>query len=101
MLSTSVKSDVFDGQAGLILRQRRTICEVHRQIYDALVLGKIDKAVALLEEAFEMGRKMAKSMIAKKIYDLDHIVPQGGEDIITRRLTRLERVRLQRELVKL
>jgi hypothetical protein len=65
------------------------------------VLDDRDKAVSLLEEAFFMGRKMAKRMIEKKIYDLDHIVPKGGEDMITRRLTRMERVRLQKEHDKL
>jgi hypothetical protein len=101
MLSTLIKSEIFDGQAGLLLRQRRTICEVHREIYDALVLEEVDKAVELLEEAFFMGRRMAKRMIEQKIYDLDHIVPEGGADFITRRLRRLERVRLQKEHDKL
>jgi hypothetical protein len=39
--------------------RRRTICEVHREIYDCLLDNESkEKIIELLEEAFELGKKM-------------------------------------------
>lgn len=41
--------------------KRRTICEVHRQLYRSLMKGGVkdnSKIVSLLQEAFVLGKKM-------------------------------------------
>ena len=54
-MKQSVKRPVVNG--------KRSICEVHREIYDALTDADVskehfDKLVDLLEEAFGLGKKM-------------------------------------------
>ena len=63
-----MKSDIFDSYKGKIYYHKRTICEVHRQIYDVIVLelgeNKVAcKLVKLLEEAFVLGVKMNDKLI--------------------------------------
>jgi len=101
MLTNKIRSDVFDGLPGLIVRGKRTICEIHREIYDALVFGNTEKAVRLLEEAFYVGRKMANAMIKKKIYDIDNVALTSGASKRERRHLRIERTRLQNEMSRL
>lgn len=49
---------------------RRTICEVHREIYDEIkTIDGTQRAVELLEEAYGMGKKLAKKLIE---YKYDH-----------------------------
>ncbi len=59
---------VKDGRASKF----RTICEVHREIYDILLDANIDsgKIIDLLEEAYDMGKKMNNKLVQyKKGYD--------------------------------
>lgn len=62
-----MKSKVFGSYKGKIYYHKRTICEVHRQMYDVIELnigkGEIkDKLVRLLEEAFQLGVKMGDKL---------------------------------------
>ena len=75
----------------------RTICEIHREIYDAIVLDELNRAVSLLEEAFYVGTRMAKRMMEQKIYDLDELAVDGA-DKKTRREIREKRARLHEML---
>ena len=50
-----------------VVNHRRTICEVHREIYDILEVIDInsktkEKMVDLLEEVFIMGKKMSSKL---------------------------------------
>lgn len=59
---------------GKVVYEGRTICEVHREIYDVLVIelattrpDVIEKIVPLLEESFLMGVKMNKALAEHKL----------------------------------
>ncbi len=46
---------------------KRTICEVHRQMYDLLILDPADpKIIELLSEAFELGVVLVKKLVEYK-----------------------------------
>jgi len=47
---------------------RRTICEVHRQIYDLLLVDEIDKhrIIELLEESYGIAKKMNTKLVQYK-----------------------------------
>lgn len=96
-----MKSELFQSARGKRVVGSRTICEIHREVYDAIVLDELDRAVVLLEEAFETGRRMAKRMMEQKIYDIDQIAAKGGADEETRRLRRKERAKLHEMLEEL
>ena len=77
---------------------KRTICEVHREIYDILVIelattrpDVIEKIVPLLEEAFIMGVKLNKALVEHKLSQ-DFTAEQT--DIKTALARRRERLRL-------
>ena len=66
-------SDIFDKDKGIYTYGKRTICEVHRELYDQIILGLhntniplIKKLVPLLEEALIMGIKMNNKLIEHK-----------------------------------
>lgn len=45
-------------------KPKRTICEVHREIYDELIEIKgSGKAITLLSEAYELGKKIAAKLV--------------------------------------
>lgn len=53
---------------------KRTICEVHRQLYDLLVIGLsgkdeklLENATELLSEVFDMGIEMTKKLVEYKL----------------------------------
>jgi len=88
-------SDVFKSPKGKRVTGVRTICEIHREIYDAIILDDLNRAIALLEDAFDMGTRMAKRMIEKKIYDLDFDKGKDHSSEEARTQRRQERIRLQ------
>jgi hypothetical protein len=66
-------SEIFDSPKGEHVYNKRTICEVHRELYDVCVINLIDdnpqllsKLIKLLEEAFMMGVKMNLKLIENK-----------------------------------
>jgi hypothetical protein len=81
---------------------KRTICEVHREIYDHLVIelattrpDVIEKIVPLLEEAFLMGVKLNKKLVEYKLANQD----KTGDVNDTKKSIKLRRERIR--LVKL
>ena len=65
-----MKNNVFDTMKGRVRNDFRTICEVHREIYDECWLalhGRDDKELEnitrLLNEAFEMGVRMDAALV--------------------------------------
>lgn len=78
-------SNNLDGPKGTKIDNRRTICEVHRELYDRLVLALADRPqlleqlVPLLEEAFNMGISMNNKLIehALSTDDLFPVAPEG------------------------
>ena len=69
---------IFDTPKGQRITDRRTICEVHREIYDRCIVGLqdnhelLDVLVPLLEEAFIMGTKMSKKLVEYKYSHFQH-----------------------------
>ena len=65
-------SKVFDTRKGKQIWTERTICEVHREIYDLLFLNIKDtplfgEVLPLLEEAYIDGMKLTKRLVDNKI----------------------------------
>jgi hypothetical protein len=64
---------IFDTDKGKHIYPRRTVCEVHREIYDLAVIylfnqpEQLAKMTVLLEEAFLMGIKMNKKLVEHKL----------------------------------
>ncbi len=60
-----MKNNVFDTGKGRFTHRTRTICEVHREIYDEIFLALhekdpllLERLTVLLNESFEMGVRM-------------------------------------------
>lgn len=73
-------SEIFESEKGKLVCQRRTICEIHREIFDILIVTMHDrpealkKAIKPLEDAFVMGIKLNKRLVECKIkttYDIN------------------------------
>ena len=78
---------------------KRTICEVHRQMYDIIITKVENKDVqadlkALTLEAFEMGIKLVQRLIDRKIKMIEW---NQCEDKETLNELRQERIRLEKE----
>ncbi len=65
-----MKNNVFDTMKGRITNEFRTICEVHREIYDECYLSlhevdppTMERLTVLLNEAFEMGVRMDAALV--------------------------------------
>ena len=88
-------------EKGVHIYGRKSICEVHRQIYDVLITeiaverpDVIEKIVPLLETAFIMGIKINKRLTELKLTELTEILK--GEDFDAEQAVELrkERIRL-------
>ena len=67
-------SELFDSQKGEIVHHNRTICELHRELYDLCVVGLsgkdtelMSKMIKVLEDAFIMGVKMNRKLCEHKL----------------------------------
>jgi len=67
-------SELFNHSKGKTVHTNRTICELHRELYDLCVLELHDtnpklmyKMIKLLEDAFIMGVKMNKKLVKYKL----------------------------------
>lgn len=95
-------SKIFDTGKGRHIWPERTICEVHREIYDLLVAGLwttnqqlLYKIIPLLEEAYIDGIKMTKKLVDNKCSFPDWEKNLPSEEVI--RLRKL-RIHLTEEL---
>ena len=98
------RSKVLDSSKGLrVNSNRRTICEVVRQLYDICIIeGKdnpemLDKIVPLIEDIFVMGIKMNNKLIDYKM-DTDLLFERNGDDTAEIEKRRKERARLVKVL---
>jgi len=64
-----MKNNVFDTGKGRFTHKVRTICEVHREIYDEIFLALYERDLLLLErltvllnESFDMGVRMDRKL---------------------------------------
>ena len=97
MFSTLMDHD----SKGLKTWFRQTICEVHRQIYDTLVVelaetrpDVIVKLVPLIDEAYLMGVKMNKKLVENKLSKMKDNGFQSPQRAAQAQATRKERIRL-------
>jgi hypothetical protein len=93
-------SEIFDEtEKGTKINSLRTICEVHREIYDLVVKHLSDKQEALqeivprLEEVFLMGMKMNLRMIDAKCEIKDWANNPNSSDAVKLRTLRAELVK--------
>jgi hypothetical protein len=105
-------SVVFDNHKGLIIGQARageeTICELHREIYDLLVLCLAEKhcdtllkIIPILERAYICGIKMNKKMVDNKCKMTDWSKHTDKQEAVRLRILRRNLVReLERVSVK-
>ena len=89
---------VDETKKGKTVYEGRTICEVHREMYDLLVIelattrpDVIRKIVPLLEQSFIMGVKMNKALAQHK---LSQDYTEKPTDMEKSRAIRKERIRL-------
>jgi len=82
-------SELFDGPKNNYTYAKRTICEVHREIYDIIILEISQhnkplalKLIRLLEEAYNMGLKMNAKLIQHKDGNDDWAEPNVNKDEI-------------------
>ncbi|KKN66215.1 hypothetical protein LCGC14_0473560 [marine sediment metagenome] len=91
-------SEKSNSTKGIRICSKRTICEVHRQIYDELVLGLsandelLNKIVPLLEEAFGLGIK-----IVKKLLDTKCSLPNWEKNLSKEEVSRIRKLRRELE----
>jgi len=76
-----------------IVSPERTICEVHREIYDLLLDGKINQNLAnelidLLEIAYRMGKEMDGKLRQYKYNYDDNWWKKTRDEIIAEKLER-------------
>ena len=66
-------SEIFQSEKGKVLGTKRTICEIHREIFDQVIIQFNDrpkalkKVVKLLEEAFVVGIKINAKLTEYKL----------------------------------
>jgi len=82
-------SKVFDNKKGKRIWINDTICEIHKRIYDLLVIGEYDKILPLLEKAYEYGIKMTKKLVEYKCS-----LPNWEENISREEVRRIRRLRI-------
>jgi len=92
-------SEIFESVKGTQLAKTRTICEIHREIFDRCIIEFNDRPKALkniiklLEEAFVVGIKINKRLVelkAKEIYEKN--------DWMKNKTLREDRIRLMKML---
>ena len=105
-------SEIFENPAkGTYVYGKRTICEIHRDIYDLLVLELhethtelLNKVISLLEEAFIAGMKMNAKLIEYKCGNDDWADPnmklEDVRKIRARRVALMKMLREQEEFIR-
>lgn len=97
-----MKNNVFETMKGTITNEFRTICEVHREIYDKCFLALKEKEpeifeelTVLLNEAFDMGVRMDAKLVSYNEKSEGADVPNtDSAKIAAVRKTRVEHERI-------
>jgi len=97
-----IVSKIFETQKGQSFYPRRTICELHRRIYDLCVIGLQDnpeflkKLISLLEEAWLYGLKMNRKLVENKLSSIEKEIAKSTISVDKKEARRLrkERIRL-------
>ena len=97
-----ITSKIFETRKGQGSYHRRTICELHRRIYDLCVLELQDnpeflkKLISLLEEAWLYGLKMNRKLVENKLGLIEKEIAKPNTNFDKKEASRLrkERVRL-------
>lgn len=98
-----MESKIFESTKGEQNCRRITICEIHRRIYDQIIIALHDHPDILkpiikdLETAFLMGVRMNMKLLERRIESIDQFYPMA-EDADRRAVIRSERIRLQANL---
>jgi len=102
-------SEIFQTHKGKYSQRKMSICEVHQQIYDILVLNMQDKPevlkklIPLLETAFSQGISIVHKLIEYKLTDRDSIkskIPPTPAEAKAQRLERIRLVELEKKLLE-
>ena len=90
-------SEVFEDKKGTHVWIDQTICELHRQIYDLLVVELyesnrelFDKIVPILEKAYICGTKMTKKLLEYKCS-----LPDWEQHYSKQEVERLRKLRIE------
>ena len=105
-----MESVIFDSEKGRQVCTRLTICEIHRRIYDQVVIALSGHELLVqitkdLETAFTMGVKMNQKLVDHRIKSINVLYPRIT-DSAEKSSMRQERIRLieiskdQEELLK-
>jgi hypothetical protein len=88
-------SKIFESEKGKAVGCRRTICEIHREIFDQLILlfndrpKGLKRVVKLLDEAFVVGVKINKKLSEHKLDELYGPNDRKNKDIIREQRNRI------------
>jgi len=102
-----IYSKIFQTHKGKYSQKKMSICEVHQQIYDIIVLNMQDKPevlkklIPLLETAFSQGISIVHKLIEYKLTTRDLIkskIPPTPKEAKERRLERIRLVELEKQL---
>jgi len=102
-------SEIFQTHKGKYSQKKLTICEIHQQIYDIIVLNFQDKPevlkklIPLLETAFSQGISIVHKLIEYKLTNRDLIknnVLETPKEAKDQRLKRIQLVELEKQLRK-
>lgn len=97
-------SKIFDTPKGEMVYDKRTLCEVHRDIYDLIVINFQDRPeemlqiIKLLEEAYLMGIKMNAKLIEYKCGNDEWADKNyNQQEILKRRCKRIKLIKILEE----
>jgi hypothetical protein len=102
-----IYSEIFETNKGKTSQEKMSICEVHQQIYDILVLNLQDrpellkKLIPLLETVFSQGISIVHKLIEYKLTSTKLIknnIPWNPEEAKVQRLERIQLVNLEKQL---
>jgi hypothetical protein len=98
-------SDIFDSPKGKGFADLRTICELHREIYDILVLELheenpklLKKVVPILEDCYIIGVKMNRKLCEYKLHKMGINI---WENKTVRKVNRKETKKRRKERIRL
>ena len=94
---------MFDNTKGQRVQKKRTICEVHKEIYDLAVVNLQDRpeilkeVISKCEEAYLMGIKMNRKMVERGCATM--IWKKNPKKLLDMRMLRRELEEREREVI--